>query len=111
MFDSFILEIVYKCHEELRLSIPQWNLLSRVVFRIYSSGADTTNRPEPVFAHGDTLILTFENSFSFDSFARLSLQFQAGNTAYFATAQAFGTEITSHAIFNSTPVVRAVPSS
>ena len=101
--------IVYRCSQSMRLSITQWNLLSRVCFRIYSSGADVSSRPEPVFENNNTLILQFPDNSTFERFFRASLQYQAGNTAYFVTSVSMGTEIVSHVTFNSTPVVDSLP--
>ena len=92
----------------MRRTIPQWNLLSRVMFRIFSSGADITDRPHGQFENG-TLTLTFESSFLFDRCARMCLQYQGGNTVGFTTSDTTGTMIVSRATFNSTPVVHSLP--
>ena len=102
-------EIIYRSPEPLRQSIPTWNLLSRVVFRLYSSGADVPVRPDPEFKDNNTLILSFECSFAFERFARMSLQYQAGNTVDFVTDIPSGVEIVSRVLFNSTPTVSALP--
>ena len=91
----------------MRLSIPQWNLLSRVVFRLFSSGADVSSRPDPIF-EGNSLILNFETAFMFGAFSRMSLQYEAGNTVLFITEVTSGTTIVSTCLFNSTPVVNSL---
>ena len=92
----------------MRRTIPQWNLLSRVMFRIFSSGADINDRPQSQFENG-TLTLTFESSFIFDRCARMCLQYQGGNTVGFVTDSTSGTTIISRATFNSTPAIREIP--
>ena len=92
----------------MRRTAPQWNLLSRVMFRIFSSGADINDRPTSQFEDG-TLTLSFESSFLFDRCARMCMQYQGGNTVGFITDEISGTTIVSRATFNSTPVVRGLP--
>lgn len=78
------------------------------MFRVFSSGADIPHRPQSQFEN-DTLTLTFESSFSFDRCASMALQYQGGSTVSFNTATTVGTEVISHVVHNSTPVVPSLP--
>ena len=93
----------------MRMRAPQWNLLARLSFRLYSSGATVTDRPEPVFKDDNTLVLSFESQFVFQRFSRMLLQYEPGNSVFFVTPVTTGAEIVSHAIFNSTPKVELLP--
>ena len=100
---------MYKCQENLRLSAPRWNLLSRLCFRLYSSGATVSDRPEPLFEGDNTLVLSFESDFVFQRFSRMLFQYEAGNSVCFITPDTSGTVITSHVVFNSTPKIDSLP--
>ena len=91
------------------MTIPRWNLISRLVFRLYSSGGDCVDRPPAVFQNTDTLVLTPESASSFASFTRMLAQFAPGNTVYFQTNISNELEIVSTIFVNNTPRVTALP--
>ena len=91
------------------MTIPRWNLISRLVFRLYSSGGDCASRPPAEFQNSDTLVLTPESAFSFASFTRMLAQYEPGNTIYFQTNASNELEVVSTVLVNNTPRVSALP--
>lgn len=85
------------------MTIPQWNLLSRLTFRLYSSGGDCVDRPSVVFQDDGVLVVTPDSSASFASFARMLMQFDPGRTVFFNTRIVSEFEIISTVVVNNTP--------
>ena len=91
------------------MTIPRWNLISRLVFRLYSSGGDCVSRPAAVFQDNTTLVLSPESASAFASFTRMLAQYAPGNTVYFQTHVLTEFEIVSTVLVNNTPRVAVLP--
>ena len=83
----------------MRLSIPQWELVSRSTFMVYSSGIGLNDRPDYLYQDNELTVL-FRDLVQFQSFKRQVLLFEATKNVAFAFTVTTGTEVVGTMTFN-----------